>query len=204
MANGSSYPKGLWAVIGVCATVAVSSLTGGWVAGRAYLSDELEQLRRSKDWRLPENLEALGKLSNAVALHLGERRELEELRKRAPQLTKELDASRQQVTALSAENAEMKQRLAALEGDTFELREGESRFIVPNRLALGVSDVSEYGHSVSVNLGTESAHLSPGEPVTTELKGMVYTITFVKLNDRAAVFTSHTGPADARRHQSAR
>jgi hypothetical protein len=125
MGSGDSHPRSLWGVIAVCAGVAVTSATGGWIAGRAYVADELEQIRRSKEWRLPENLAELGALSKTVTLQLQERRELLLLRKEAPVLKAELELAKQNVTELRKYEEQLQQRLQNLEGETFEIREGE-------------------------------------------------------------------------------
>jgi hypothetical protein len=183
MSNGQNHPTTLWAVIGICATVAVTSATGGWIVARAYLADELDQIRRAKEWRLPENLAELGTLSKTVALQLHEKQELERLRKEVPAISSQMTAAKQRVRQLEEAEKQLAERLRNLQGDTFEIKEGESRFIVPHRLALGVTYVSSAGHSVNVQLGTRSESLEPGEPIETVVDGKRYIITFVHKNE---------------------
>jgi septal ring factor EnvC (AmiA/AmiB activator) len=187
--SDESHPRSLWGIIGICATVAVTSATAGWVVARAYLSDELEQIRRSRDWHLPENLAALGEVSKRVTLQLDERHELERSRQQIPQLKRELAATNSRLAVAQATAERLHARLMNLEGNTFELREGDARFIVPGQLALGVDSLYSINHSASVHLGKQSATLRPGEPIETEVGGVKYTIVFLRTDGQVGLFS---------------
>jgi hypothetical protein len=167
----------------------VASGTAGWNVARAYLSDELDQIRRSKEWHLPEHLADLGKLSQDLRLQIAERRELEESRRRLPMAKAELAIAQKRLSESLQTNRELGRRLAKVEGDLFEVREGESRFILPNLLALGVSDISSVNHTASVQFGPQSATLSPGQRIAVVIEKTHYIVTFAKENGTTASFT---------------
>lgn len=111
----------LWTMLTVIFAVSCAVAAGTWYLARAHISDELAQYEKSKYWNLPENLKALGSLSNSVALQLKEREELENLRKGLVDLKKEKAALTNELNKSLQRVKEDKQKIEELTTHVSEL-----------------------------------------------------------------------------------
>jgi len=198
-------PRSLWGIIGICGSVAALSAGAGWTVARGYVSDELEQIQRSKDWHLPENLAALGELSKALTLQIRERQDLDRLRQRLPrveadlantkqQLENEVARAKQQLAELSQRNQALAATLAASQAETFDVRAGEAHFVVPRLLAVGVKEASDILNIAEVNFGDASAQLRPGQSIKATAGGKTYKVILIRIKSDTATFAIAASP----------
>jgi hypothetical protein len=185
----------LWAVLGIAATVATTVAGGTWLVSRTYLQDELEQYRRSVEWRLPENLRQLGEVSKKLNVTMDERKELEALRAQAQALHDQTASLQSKLKAAEGSVAMLTKRVGELEGDTFEVQKGEARFIVPGRLAIGVNYTSTISNTADIQFGKESVSAKPGTPFEATIENIRYTITLLKIGDSSCTFAVSKRPA---------
>jgi len=179
----------VWGVLVILGTVCPVVSGGTWMLARTSLADELEQYRRSSQWKLPENLQQLGELSKRLNVTLAERNELDSLRNRARELESQAATIQAKLTEAEAGVTRLTERLRQFEGDTFQVEKGNVRFIVPGLLAVGVNDTSSTGRC-SVQFGRESNYLAPGEPMEATVSGSRYTITLVKVMSNSCFFST--------------
>lgn len=185
MSQAHAEPRqfGVWSVIRIATVVAATAAPCGWTVGRTLLQDELAQLKQVKEWTLPETLKELGELSTEIKLDAVQKTELERLRSRQIELD---DAKRdfdKQLAAVNAQLTLLKTKLNSYEGESFDLQKGESRFVIPKVLALGLSDCTAILSEAQVQFGNETRKLKPGMPIEVTFEGKVYTVVLRKIND---------------------
>ncbi len=185
----------LWSMLTVIFAVSCAVAAGTWYLARAHISDELAQYEKSKDWNLPENLKALGSLSNRVSLQLKEREELENLRKglsdlkneKAAELEKfrkekdklrsQLKNTQQKLNVSNSSINSLKNRIKELEGETFTVQVGSSHSIVPGLLAVGVKESSDILCEADIQFGDKTyVNIIPGTSMNTTIEGTEYTV----------------------------
>jgi len=121
----------LWG-LGIAAATIAATATVTWQIRKdriEALTDELETLRESKDWKLPDTLKQLNALSETLRADLGDRRELDELRKKAVALL----GLEERVAQL-----QMELEIAKTVSTEVEVREGEAVELMKPALVLGV------------------------------------------------------------------
>ncbi|MFM4707564.1 hypothetical protein [Aeromonas caviae] len=71
----------LWKVLTAIAVVGSTLAGAGWVAGRAYLSDEISQYKESEKWKAPDAIRKLSLLSEKLNAQLDSISDYETLKK---------------------------------------------------------------------------------------------------------------------------
>ncbi len=166
-----------------------------WLVSRTYLQDELDQYRRSAEWKLPENLRQLGEVSKQLNVTLAERKELETLRSQTKALQEQTTSLQTKLKAAEDSIALLTKRVAELEGDTFEVPVREAHFIVPGRLAIGVKDTSTIFNEAEIQFGRDSVRAKPGTPFEATVENVTYTVTLLKIGGSSCMFAVSKRPA---------
>jgi hypothetical protein len=182
MTENDQPPRTPWGIIVLVAVVAFAAFQLGWATGRGRLDDEMQQIQKSKDWKLPENLAALGALSKQVVLQLEERRKFEQLNRDEPKQLARLGEMESRINELASQSKELAAKVAACEPESVRVPVGEARFVVPRFLAIGVSATDIYGNKATIQLGGMQRVLSPGESVAAEWGKTRYVVTLVKVS----------------------
>jgi len=163
----------LWG-LGIAAATIAATATVTWQIRKDRiegLTDELETLRASKDWKLPDTLKQLNALSETLRTDLGDRKELDELRKktgvlaglqeRVAQLQKELEIARTVSTEV-------------------EVREGEALELMKPALVLGVA--SFFLNRATINITNKQSQLEVGNYIEVDYQGKQYRLTLLGID----------------------
>jgi hypothetical protein len=163
----------LWG-LGIAAATIAATATVTWQIRKdriEALTDELETLRESKDWKLPDTLKQLNALSETLRADLGDRSELDELRKKAvallgleervAQLQKELEIARTVSTEV-------------------EVREGEAVELMKPALVLGVA--SFLLNRATINITNQQSQLEMGNYIEVDYQGKQYRLTLLGID----------------------
>lgn len=190
--EGTSDLFTAWQVLRLCVICVVATLgmavPATWYVARTRIEDELRQYERSKDWKLPENLEALGKLSQSLGLQIKEREEFESLKREERELKIKVEDLTRHLAAADSAVQELRQMVAVIEHESFEVPLGEARFIVPGILSLGLRDTSTALNTASVDFAGQSSKLTPGGQIVKSIGGRRYVITLIKVQSKNAFF----------------
>jgi predicted RNase H-like nuclease (RuvC/YqgF family) len=173
-------PKTRWGWFVLLVAVALGGFELGWKISRSGLEDELQQLQRSKEWKLPENLAALGDLSRRVSLQMQERDELLKNRERVTALTVEAQELHAKVESLSDANAKLAAEAAACTPEVLTIEVGEAKQFAPG-WSVGVKRTDTSKSEAVVQTGQNLHTLGPGNSVTYVINGSKYTITLAKI-----------------------
>ena len=82
-------------------------------------------------------------------------------------------------------------KLKEFEGDTFTIKAPGTHVIVANRLALGITSISDYNSSAYYQLGSKSGFIDLGESVTEVVDNSTFTVILLSVNGREARFSVH-------------
>lgn len=184
----------LWKTLTAIAACSIPAATGGWTLGRTHLQDELSQVKQAKDWNLPETFRSMESLSKQLKMDLEMRQEFDQLKKEQVSRTQLTTAHKVEIEKLSQQfrsesehltktNKQLTEDLRSAgekikeyEGETFTLRLGETHFVVPQVLAIGLTEASGTLKEVTVQFGEISRKLKPGMFVDTKHDGQVYRV----------------------------
>jgi len=172
-------PKANWPAVAAFATVLAAAVTATWQIRDKVSEQRIQQcleensaLTGAKDWRLPETLRSLHEVSDAVALQIKERKELDNLRTEVTGLRATADSFARDASASKKANGDCQASLAKslpANSVSFELEEGEGRELIPGLLALGLTR-SYTGHA-SITLNGASRDLAVSESSDTGVAG---------------------------------
>lgn len=179
----------LWMVIVTSAIVGTTVAAGTWQLARTQISDELEQYRRSSEWKLPETLEALGKLSKKVSLDVSQQNELIQLRQEFGESKGRLEKLTEQLAELRDENKRLSEEIESLKGPTVKIDKGLARSVGHKSIIVGVVDTNIYENKAKVQLGTELNYITIGTPLQVVVGSDIYIITLLKVDHSSCIFT---------------
>ena len=158
-------PKTKWGWFVLLVAVALGAFELGWKISRTRVEDELQQIQRSKEWKLPENLAALGDLSRRVSLQLQEREDLIKNRERVTVLTVQAQHLQEKIETLSEANAKLTAEAAGCTPDVLTVEVGEAKQFAPG-WPVGVKQTDTTKNEAIIQTGPNLNTLGPGNSVS--------------------------------------
>lgn len=168
-------------MIVTCSIVGTTTFSAGWIGGRAYLGDQLDQYQRSESWHLPELLKNLGVVSKELSLSLAERKELASMQQSIAGLQRNLDSSRLQISSLQDDLGKAREELASMKVETFILNDGEARYIVPKEVAVGVKRAGIPTGEAEIQFAGQEHTVSAGATLEAIHAGKRYVLTVLEV-----------------------
>jgi hypothetical protein len=135
----------LWAIGAVAALIATTAGATWYIRNDRIdeLNHEIEMLKSSREWKLPETLQALKDVSEKVRLNMEERETLDKLKVDNDSLTKknnELQSEISKVTDRLSEVESVLKKSISVSAKP-ELAEGESADLIANDVSVGVLSI---------------------------------------------------------------
>lgn len=169
----------LWNVILISCAVMTASAATGWTVGRTLLSDEIEQYRTAKSWRAPEAIEQMRELAETLNITLEERKQFTKTKEELNHLSTENETLKKQVADKTARADALEKELRSIQGDKLVIDEGDTQFLVPREVALGVTNQNKYTHECEVVIGGKKLTMVPGMSVETKYSGGAIKVTLL-------------------------
>lgn len=209
----------LWRALTAIA-VASSTLAGAaWVAGRAYLQDELSQYKEAENWKAPDAIRKISALSSKLDQQIAKMNDYEALKQFKVDSQSIIDRLRKEqretvishkkvIDDLNKKHAEetadiLKQlshaetRIASLTKITEELRgeeitilAGQAKPVGHKTIRVGVQDTSDISNWAEVSSGDfSSSIMKPGDNFSRIVDSKRYVITLVKVSRNSCSFS---------------
>jgi hypothetical protein len=187
----SKFQVTVWGVLGVIGSTAVVVAGATWGVAKTTESNELQAYQAAKDWKAAEAIVALKELSESVKLKVDEQNELNSLRQRVPKLESTLSQTKAELEAATAEVSSLRLVQSSLVKniDEVQIPLGQSRFLIPNTVAVGVVSIMAGFNTCSVRIAERSTRLEVGEPTRLSFANKSYVLTLLAVTDTACSFS---------------
>jgi bifunctional DNA-binding transcriptional regulator/antitoxin component of YhaV-PrlF toxin-antitoxin module len=180
----NSRQFGILQLLGYMALACSTGASVAWLVGRDRIEKELSLVKQTNDWKLPETLKAMGELSPKIKLDAEQRLEFERLRSQKIAYDDKKRDFDKQLAELNAQIAPLKSKLESYEGESFVLRTGESHFLIPKVLAVGLKSCDGFSNEAEVQFGSETRKLKPGMAIEAASDGKNYRVFLQKIEDK--------------------
>lgn len=186
----SKFEVSLTYLLSVIGATAVTVAGATWGVAKLTESNELEAYRIAKDWKAADAITSLQELSKSAKLDSDERTEILRLRQRVPELESILSKTTSEFEQTKSEVVSLRETLASLVKtiDQVEIPLRESRYVIPQTLAVGVHSIYTAMNRCGIRVGDRSESLEVGQPFEQLFVGKKYVLTLLKVSEATCTF----------------
>jgi small-conductance mechanosensitive channel len=177
--------------------VAWTTIVAGatWAISLQYnenMRETIKSYEKSKNWKLPQAIEATEKASSLLSKHLKEIEDINILKKDNEQMKSALSELQNREKDLRKSIAKYEAQIVALSKnymsqENITIKKGEAASFFENKLIIGVSDVSR--DWVECRINNSRVYLHPGDYQTIKIGSYDFQIVLMSINLEQAKFS---------------
>jgi hypothetical protein len=167
--------------------VSSASIIATWTLVTHLQANELDAYRKADQWKASETISELRKLSSELNITLAERKELTVLRANQ-QATK---AIQEQLVTVTRERDRLAATVNAMTvpAMSFAVNEGDSKYIIPNVLLVGVVSAYTGINRCEIRIGNRGETLEIGGEIGGTASGINYQLRLTSVSDNSCGFS---------------